>query len=92
MSFEHRFGVRLLEAGVSDDAVGEAVLVRDALQPAGLGGRVVLQETRLDVDGLDQVDASHVRQIVGEQVVADERPGAAEHHFARAVGEPRIAA
>ena len=91
VGLQHRFRVRLLQARVGDDPVGEAALVGDALQPAGLGGRVVLQKTRLDMDRLDQIYAGHVRQIVVEQIVADERRGAAEHHLAGAVGEPRIA-
>ena len=91
VGLQHRFRVRLLQARVGDDPVGEAALVGDALQPAGLGGRVVLQKTRLDMDRLDQIYAGHVRQIVVEQIVADERRGAAEHHFAGAVGEPGIA-
>ena len=90
--FQHRAGVRLLEAGVSHDPVGEAMLVGDGLQPACLGGRVVPQKTRLDVDRLHQVDAGHVGPVVGEQVVADERRRAAEHHLARAVGQPRVTA
>ena len=91
VGLQHRFGIRLFEQGVGDDAVRETVLIGDALKPAGLGHRVLVK-TRLDVDRLDQPDVGHVRQIVGEQVVADERRSAAEHHLARAVGEPRIAA
>ena len=71
--------------------VRKAVLVGDALQPTRLGHRV-FEKARLDVDGLDQPDAGHIGEIVGEKVIADERRGAAEHHLTRAVGEPCIPA
>ena len=81
---------RLGEGGEGDDPVREAVFVGDPLEPARFAERIV--EARLNVDRLDGRDPGHVRQIVGNPIVAHQRRGVAEDRLARLSGQPRIAA
>ena len=69
VGFKNLLHVRRGKIGAGNNGMGKAITIRQTLEPARLANGITRVPAVLHMDGFDQLDGCHVREIVGRKVI-----------------------
>ena len=71
---QQRIDIRVIEGGEGDETGGEAVDGGERVEPLGLAQRAFRRRAGIDMDGADDVPTGQVFAILGDAIIAGDRP------------------